>query len=472
MKRTRGRAKVSIFAAAGLTAALLAGCTTNAGPGVSPAEVPDSYDITVWITDTLPDRVERMQAVAAGFTAATGLRAELIRVPEHEFNETLTSAAASGNLPDVIGAISLGNVRTLAASKYVNAEANAAVVRSLGEQTWSERSLELTRDRGRQLAVPAASWQQVLYYRKDLFAQAGLAAPATYADIRAAARTLHTRQLAGFVAANKAGQPFTQQSFEHIAHGNGCELVSARGAITFDSPQCVEALSFYSDMLKNYSVPGVQDVGTVRSAYFSGQAAMAVWPTFLLDELAGLRNDAKPSCPECKLDPGFLVRNTGVVAGIQGDSGTRPAHFGEISSWTVTSDSDTEQAQKFVEYVLGDGYMAWLSIAPDERIPVRFGTAARPSEYADSWRDMPLGASKQERLGKFYSADVLSVLLEGVNDLSHWGILQGRGDLAGAAMAELPIAEAVGEVTAGTADPSTATATAARTLRSILRSLK
>ncbi|MFJ5692878.1 ABC transporter substrate-binding protein [Arthrobacter sp. NPDC093125] len=218
--------------------------------------------------------------------------------------------------------------------------------------------------------MPAASWQQVLYYRKDLFRQAGLAAPTTYAAIRAAAKKLHTPQLAGFVAASKAGQPFTQQSFEHIAHGNGCELVSARGVITFDSPQCVGALSFYGDMLRNYSLPGVQDIGTVRSAYFAGKAAMAVWPTFMLDELAGLRNDAKPGCPKCEHDPGFLVRNTGVVAGIQGESGTRPAHFGEISSWTVTSDSDTDWAQQFVEYILSAGYTDWLSVAPEERIPV------------------------------------------------------------------------------------------------------
>jgi multiple sugar transport system substrate-binding protein len=470
VKRTRVRAKVSVLAAAGLVAALLAGCTADTG--VAPANVPDTHDITIWVTDTLPDRVARMQAIAAGFTAATGLRAELISVPEHQFNETLTSSAASGNLPDVIGAISLGNVRTLAAGKHINADANATVVRNLGEGTWSRRSLELTRDGSRQLAVPTSSWQQVLYYRKDLFAKAGLAAPTTYAGIKAAAEKLHNPQLAGFVAANKAGQPFTQQSFEHIAQGNGCELVSAQGVITFDSPQCIGALGFYRDMLKNYSVPGIQDVGTVRTAYFAGRAAMAVWPTFMLDELAGLRNDTRPSCPECKLDPGFLVRNTGVVAGILGNGGTRPAHFGEISSWTITNDSDTEQARKFVQYLLSDGYTDWLSVAPDERIPVRAGTAARPSEYAAAWRDMPVGAGKREPLGTFYSPDVLSVLLHGVNDLSHWGILQGRGDLAGAAMAELPIAEAVGEVTAGAADPRTAAGKAARTLRSILRSLQ
>lgn len=421
--------------------------------------------------DVLPDRVTKMRAILADFTTATGLRAELVGVPEHRFNETLISSAASGNLPDVIGAITLGNVRTMAARKFIHTEANAAVISNLGERTWTPRSLELTRDGAHQLAVPVAAWQQVLYYRKDLFAKAGLAAPNTYADIKAAAQKLHGSQHAGFVAANTPGQAFTQQSFEHIAQANGCELVNAEGGITFDSSQCVGALGFYREMLNNYSLPGPQDIHTVRGAYFSGKAAMAIWPTFLLDELAGLRNDVKPNCPECKSDPAFLVRNTGIVAGIQGPDGTRPAHFGEVTSWTVTNDSDTEHARRFVEYLVSDGYADWLSIAPDERLPVRAGSAANPTQYEDAWKAMPIGTGQKEPLEKFYSPDLLSSLLQGTNDLKHWGILQGHGDLAGAAMTELPIAKAVGEVTSGAADPRTAAKKAAATLRSIMGSL-
>ena len=49
---------------------------------------------------------------------------------------------------------------------------------------------------------------------------------------------------------------------------------------------------------------------------------MIIWSTFILDEMAGLRNDALPSCPECKKDPAFLAKNSGVVTAIQGPSGT------------------------------------------------------------------------------------------------------------------------------------------------------
>ncbi|WP_353713021.1 extracellular solute-binding protein [Arthrobacter sp. K5] len=472
MNRTRGQVRAGVLAAVFLAAVFMVSCTQGNGQPPTPAPDVDHHNITVWTTETLPDRIAKLHVVIGDFTAATGVKADLVTVPSHRFNQVLTSSAASGDLPDVMASLSLGQVRTMAAAGHVDFKTNEAIVQSLGEQTWAARALELTRDNGQQLAVPGAAWHQLIYYRKDLFAQAGLRAPRTYADIVAAARKLDSPELAGIVAANKTGQAFTQQSFEHVALGNGCEMVDAKAGITFDSPQCVAALGFYGDLLKNYSVPGIQDIDTVRSAYFAGKAAMAIWPTNMLDELAGTRTDARPSCPECAKDPLFLARNTGVVGSLRGPDGQQPAHFGEVISWTVTADSDAEPARRFVEYFLTDGYADWLAIAPEERVPVRSGSTANPSEYADAWMSTPVAAGRTERFGSVYAKDVLSTLLQGSNDLKHWGIVQGHGDLASAAMAELPIAKAVSDVAAGRAQPQAAATKAAASLRSILKSLK
>ncbi|WP_314193981.1 extracellular solute-binding protein [uncultured Arthrobacter sp.] len=471
MNRTRGQVRAGVLAAVSLAAVLMVSCTPGNGQP-PPAPDVDHHNITVWTTETLPDRMAKLRVVVGAFTSATGVKADLVTVPSHRFNQVLTSSAASGDLPDVMASLSLGQVRTMAAAGHIDYKTNAAIVQSLGEQTWAARALELTRDKGQQLAVPGSAWHQLIYYRKDLFAQAGLRAPRTYADIVAAAKKLDSPGLAGMVAANKTGQAFTQQSFENIALGNGCEMVDAKAGITFDSPQCVAALGFYRDLLKNYSVPGIQDIDTVRSAYFAGKAAMAIWPTNMLDELAGTRTDARPSCAECAKDPLFLARNTGVVAGLQGPDGQQPAHFGEVISWTVTADSDAEPARRFVEYFLTDGYVDWLAIAPEEGVPVRSGSTANPAEYADAWMSIPVAAGRTERFGSVYAKDVLSTLLQGSNDLKHWGIVQGHGDLAGAAMAELPIAKAASDVAAGRAQPQAAATKAAASLRSILKSLK
>lgn len=472
MKRSRGRASIALVAAASLGVAMLAACTPNEGSTGGSSPDANAQPITVWTADTLPDRVAKTEAIIEKFTAKTGVKVDLVGVPEDQFNQVLTSSAAAGDLPDVIGSISLAQVRTLSANDLVDTESNGAVVKNLDEKTFTGRALELTRDGDKQLSVPDSSWQQLLYYRKDLFEKAGIAPPKTYDDIKAAAEKLDSPQLAGLVAANKPGEAFTQQTFEHVAQGNGCEMVNDQGEITFDSPECVGALTFYRDMLKNYSVPGAQDVDTVRASYFAGQAAMSIWSTFILDEMAGLRNDAKPTCKECKADPAFLAKNTGVVTGIQGPDGEQPAQFGEIVSWTITKDSASDSARKFVEYFMTEGYADWLAIAPEGRLPVRGGTADKPTEYADKWKTMPAGVDKKEPLGNFYSEDVLSVLQKGPADLKRWGITQGQGDLVGAALGELPVAKAVSDVTSGGVDPETAAKQAAEALRSIQGSLK
>ncbi|GAA3089213.1 extracellular solute-binding protein [Pseudonocardia yunnanensis] len=428
--------------------------------------------ITVWTADTLPDRVAATQAIIARFTQQTGVQVELVGVDEDQFNQLLTSSAAAGELPDVIGSIPLSSVRTLATNDLVNAEATAAVVDALGADTFDQRALELTRDGDRQLAVPSEAWSQLLYYRRDLFDAAGLPAPTTYADILSAARTLTRDGRVGFAGATAPGDAFTQQTFEHMALANGCELVNSAGEITIASPQCVAAFEFYRDLITNYSVPGTQDVDTVRAAYFSGQAAMAVWSTFLLDELAGLRNDAKPSCPECVADPTFLARNTGVVTALRGPDGTAPAQFGEVVNWAITAEATSDLAQQFVQFMMSDGYVDWLAFAPEGKFPARSGSTPGGTEFVDRWKTLPVGVDTEGPLTQFYPPEVLNVLATGPEAYTRWGITQGQGDLIGASLGELPVPAAVAAVTSGAVDAPGAAAQAEAALKSIQDSLR
>src|SRR5919112_5449834 len=261
-----------------------------------------------------------------------------VPVAPNQFNQLLLSSAAAGRLPDVIGALPLAGVQLLATNELVDRELTAGVVEGLGAGTFSEHALELTRDGDAQVAVPSDGWAQMLVYRKDLFDAAGLAAPETYDDILAAAEALDSPEVAGFTGANVANDAFTQQTFEQFALGNGCQLVDGDGEVTLDSDECVAAFEFYNELMTNYSVSGAQDVDTTRAAYFAGQAAMIVWSSFILDEMAGLRADAMPTCPQCSGDPAFLAKNSGVVTAIAGPDGDQAAQFGEIVSWAVTAD--------------------------------------------------------------------------------------------------------------------------------------
>ena len=192
------------------------------------------------------------------------------------------------------------------------------------------------------------------------------------------------------------------------------------------------ALNFYGDLQQNYSVTGAQDVDTTRAAYFAGKGAMLIWSSFILDEMAGLRKDALPTCPQCKSDPAFLAKNSGVVTSIEGPSGSGPATFGEVTSWTIPSDSSTDSAKKFVNYMMTDGYQPWITIAPEGKIPVRTGDKPGDTTYTDAWSKMKVGVDTKAPLSKFYSQDVIDALTSGADNLSRWAIPQGQGDLLGA----------------------------------------
>ena len=177
---------------------------------------------------------------------------------------------------------------------------------------------------------------------------------------------------------------------------------------------------------------------------------MLIWSSFILDEMAGLRNDALPTCPECKNDPAFLAKNSGVVTSIQGPSGSEPATFGEITSWTITADAATDPAKQFVEYMMTDGYEPWIAIAPEGKIPVRTGDTPGSTEYSDAWADMKVGVDTKAPLSEFYSPEVIDALTAGADTLQRWAIPQGQGDLLGAIQGEQPVANAVNEVSNGT----------------------
>jgi multiple sugar transport system substrate-binding protein len=445
----------------------LAGCSggdddSEAGGGM----------LTVWSLENQTDRVQATQKIADKFTAATGTKVKIVATDENQFSSLITSAAAAGTMPDVVGALPLAAVAQMAGNDLLDNDATKAVIDQLGTGTFSPRAIELTNQDGKQLAVPSDGWAQLLFYRKDLFDKAGLQAPDTYDKIRAAAQKLNTGGTAGITISTVANDAFTEQTFENFALGNGCQLVDNNKTVTLDSPQCVQTFQLYGDLVKNYSVPGTQDVDTTRATYFSGKAAMVVWSSFLLDEMAGLRNDALPTCPQCKSDKAFLAKNSGVVTSIAGPGG-QPAQFGEITSWTIPKDGkNTDAAKKFVAYMMNEGYPDWLGIAPEGKFPVRKGTQDDAAKFTTAWNSLPAGVDSKKPLGDVYPKDVLAALQKSPDTFQRWGFPQKQGNLVGATLGELPVPKAVNALTGGELDAAGAAKRAADDVRTIQKSLE
>ncbi|HEY6686288.1 MAG TPA: extracellular solute-binding protein [Propionibacteriaceae bacterium] len=405
----------------------------------------DDGTLTVWTTEDVAERVAAQQKIMDAWSAKSGTKVKLVAVAEDQLTTVLTSAAAANDLPDVIGALSLNGMNQLRTDDLVDPEAAKEIVDGLGADTFFKRTLELTSVDGEQIAVPSDGFSNLLFYRKDLFKAAGLPDPKTYDDIQNAAKELHKGKMAGIVAATAPADSFTDQTFEWVALANGCQLVDDNAKITLNSPQCQEAFNFYANLIKESSVKGNQDADTTRATYFAGDAAMVMWSSFLLDELAGLRNDALPTCAECKKDPEWLAKNTGILTQIQGPSGPKPAAWGEVVSWNVLKDANPK-TKDFVTYMMSDGYLDWLGIAPEGKMPARSGTSANPKEYADGWTKLSAGVDKKELLTKVYPAEVLNTIVASSGSFERWGIPQGQGALSAAVAGQYVVPQALAKM--------------------------
>jgi multiple sugar transport system substrate-binding protein len=461
----RSRATAAGSLAAVMAAGLLAGCSTG-----NNASHPNQ--ITIWSEENSDPQIADTNKIIGQFEKESGVKVKLVGIAENQLPQLIMSAAAAGTLPDVIGGLPIGQVWQMYSNGLLNTKVSSQIVNSLGTSTFDKNALELTSDKAQNLAVPSDAWLQLLVYRKDLLAKAGLPAPDTYAKLENAAKTLNTGGQEGISVATDPSDVFTQQSFESIALANGCQLVNSSGQITLDSPACKATYRLYDKLGKTYGVTGTQTVDSTRATYFAGKTGMVLWSTFLLDELAGLRSDALPNCPQCVHDKNFLSSRSGVVTELSGPDNNKPAPLGEVASWAVTKTANAGAAQKWVEYVMTKGYENWFGMSPEGQLPVRHGTATDPQEYVNAWRHSEIGVDGRKPLDKAYPSALLDQLVSGVNHMQRWGFKEGEGALVGATQGQLPIPKAISSMTNGQTDPDQAAKQSDQDVSALQKSLQ
>jgi len=436
-----------------LLVATLLGALAGCSDGDDERPRPDQRrPITVWSLETEPDRLAATRRILARFTRRSGIRAALVGVEEDDLAARTRAAVEAGELPDVMS-LPLAATHAYARRGITDAGAAARVVERLDPYSFSARALRLVSVEGRPAAVPSDGWGQLILYRRDLLERAALPVPDTVEALRHSAQELDRPGMAGITLATAPGEVFTQQSFEHVALAFGCELTDDDGRVALASAPCENALAFYADLVRA-SPGGLQDVDSTRAAYFAGRAAMILWSPFLLDALAGLRDDALPTCPQCRRDPAFLARNSGIVTNLTGPAGE--AQYGEVSSWAIAEGANTAEAERFVEFMLTDGYLSWLALSPQGKYPVRQNAGDDLGYYADAWRRLESGVSRRAPLRDFYPEAAIDALAAGVEGFDRWGFRQGQGALVGAMSAELPVTRALHALLRGKADPAEA----------------
>jgi multiple sugar transport system substrate-binding protein len=137
-------------------------------------------------------------------------------------------------------------------------------------------SLATVRLEGKLTSIPVITEQEVVYYRRDLFKQAGLNPPQTMEELEAAARRFHdpSHGMYGFVARGLRAAAVTQ--FSSFLYSFGGDWVT-RGKASINTPEAIAAFNFYGRMLRQYGPPGALNMHWPQAIALFAQGRAAIY---------------------------------------------------------------------------------------------------------------------------------------------------------------------------------------------------
>jgi multiple sugar transport system substrate-binding protein len=206
----------------------------------------DTVSINFWHYQT--SNVDALQAMIAGFMEKNP-DVKVIEQFKHQDNmgAEIQAAAMAGRAPDVaqvISRITLGLVQNARPVAMQEAPDGGAFLNGI-----ASNFLEIGRYDGKLYALPQSFGTLIVYYNKDLFRAAGLnaeTAPATWDDIRAAARQITEKTAKPGLFILRAGRDIAPQTMLVNA---GAEILSPDlTRATFATPDGIEAMQLWQDM--------------------------------------------------------------------------------------------------------------------------------------------------------------------------------------------------------------------------------
>ncbi|MEV0286063.1 sugar ABC transporter substrate-binding protein [Kribbella sp. NPDC050820] len=271
--------------AAAVLAISLAACGDNGGSGGgSDAKVPDDPaqvkgDITYAIWDV--NQQPAMQEIVKAFNQKyPNVKVSISLATFDQYFTKLKTQGSSDNLPDVFW-MNGPNFQLFAANKQLatleGLTSDKDGAKQVDPANYPKALNELYSLDGKQYGIPKDFDTIALWYNKRLFAEAKVAPPTadwTWDDYKAAAVKL--KAALGPKNIWASGDTLgTQADFYPAMLSNGGFVVKD-GKSGYGDPKSVEALQFWSDMVKNgYTPTAAQNAETKsQDRFFDGKAAM------------------------------------------------------------------------------------------------------------------------------------------------------------------------------------------------------
>jgi len=370
-----------------------------------PAEPVDKTVVEFWTTDNEEPRVDVYEELAAAFMAENpDVDLRIVPIEEAGIAQRIATAQAANRLPDIVR-MGIERVSAFAADGILDEAAASATITAIGEDDFRAGPLAMVTNptSGVYSAVPFDGWIQAIWYRTDVFAEAGIDAPLSWDAINAACDALPGtgNLLYGLTLGTDPGQNYPHQVFEQVAISNNAWPFDTDGNVSMNTPEMVEALAFYAD-LQRCAVPGPQYWRGAREAYELDQSGMLFYSTYIMDDLvdgSGLEGGGNVEIPVEDL-PG----NTGFAYEMASPNGS--ASYGQLVTLGIMQGADPV-AQDVVQFFMtGENYLKVLALAPFGKVPVLESAVEGWGGLSDYFAN--------------YSAETLAQIGNGFDTMQRW----------------------------------------------------
>ncbi|MCL2000714.1 MAG: sugar ABC transporter substrate-binding protein [Planctomycetes bacterium] len=264
-------------------------------------------------------------------------------------------------------------------------------------------------------SIPTITEMEVLYYRKDLLQEKGVAVPTTFQELQAAAEKLtdRARDISGFASRGQRNPMVTQ--FSSYLYGFGSDFQDQNGNSAINTPEFLEAVDFYGTMLRKYGPEGVHNMSwpQIVAIYNQGKVAMFTDASSLYGNI---------------LDPskGPFHDKTGVAVF---PAGPRAHKTFDVTAWSLaiySGSKNQDLAWKLVNFltnkensirIQGEGMnpgarlSAWSSPAGTRNFPAEWAEVIKKSGPLGVGHDRPQVTSVTE--ARDIVGEVLAVSIEG-----------------------------------------------------------
>ncbi|WP_033373105.1 ABC transporter substrate-binding protein [Glaciibacter superstes] len=329
------RSKAIMAAALTVAAALALGACSSPA-----ADSGDDKEIVLWHMEGTPNRVAAFEAMADKYNETDPEYTVTVQVQDwDQVYSKIAAAAQSGKQPDILFAIPdfATYVRGIGLGQPVT-----DVVDALDEEYGLIDAAKAPYlDEDDYWAVPLYGMVQMLWYRADMLAAAGIEPPQTWSELRAAAEALTTDGTSGIALPAGKNLATDQVLYSLMITGGAADFFTEDGEVNLDTPETVAAFDLYKELLKFSPTDSASYAwGEPQAAFNSGAAAMSIEKGQYLAPFAeeSGQDPSQLGCAPIPVadqggEPGSIYYSNGAM--VLSDDEAKEAAAGEFLSWLI-----------------------------------------------------------------------------------------------------------------------------------------